>query len=272
PVVYECLDVHRLLVRRDPIGFGLRGLERFLLKRCRALVVSSPGFLRNYFDVYHGGLFQAHLLENRLVDGMAYGPRPDIGGVSQGRPLRIGWYGILRCARSLNLLTELASRLGNRVEIHLHGRVADLEIPDFHDRIAPHANVTFFGAYKAPEDLARIYGEVDVVWAGDFMEAGFNSVWLLPNRLYEGGYYGVPAIAPAGTETAAWLLQRDAGFNVAEPLHKTLESLVLDLDQNREKILQKRKNLLDLPDTAFVQPAGTVRELIAGISTMECKR
>ena len=70
-------------------------------------------------------------------------------------------------------------------------------------------NMTFSGRYRSPEDLAGIYDNLDVVWAGDFMEAGYNSVWLLPNRIYEGGYYCTPSIAPSRTQTAAWLTQHD---------------------------------------------------------------
>ena len=32
PVVYECLDVHRLLTRSDPIGSAMRGIEKSLLR------------------------------------------------------------------------------------------------------------------------------------------------------------------------------------------------------------------------------------------------
>ena len=42
PVIYESLDVHRLLTRKDLIGAGMRWLERALLKRSVGLVVSSP--------------------------------------------------------------------------------------------------------------------------------------------------------------------------------------------------------------------------------------
>ena len=32
----------------------------------------------------------------------------------------------------------------------------------------------------APEDLAKVYSGLDLVWAGDFMEAGFNSAFCSP--------------------------------------------------------------------------------------------
>ena len=41
-------------------------------------------------------------------------------------------------------------------------------------------------------------GDVHFTWAIDFYEAGANSDWLLPNRLYEGGAHGAVPIALAG--------------------------------------------------------------------------
>ena len=67
PVIYEALDVHRLLTRKDLIGLALRRIEGALLGRTKRLVVSSPGFLENYFEVRHRGRYRPWLIENRLA-------------------------------------------------------------------------------------------------------------------------------------------------------------------------------------------------------------
>ncbi|MEH6412241.1 MAG: glycosyl transferase family 1, partial [Hyphomonas sp.] len=207
PVIYESLDVHRLLTRSDWIGKIFRGIERRLLRRTIGLVVSSPGFLRNHFEKHYSGLYEPYLVENRLAAASDFGPRPEPAEIGQPSPrpdarLRLGWVGNLRCQRSFDLLCTLADRYPDQLEIRLYGQPARLEIPVFEPEIDARANMSFSGRYRSPEDLAAIYGGLDLVWAGDFMEAGFNSSWLLPNRIYEGGYYATPAIAPAGTETA----------------------------------------------------------------------
>lgn len=267
PVVYESLDVHRFLTRNDPIGLAFRWLEGALLKRCRRLVVSSPAFLKNHFERHYKGQYTPVLIENRLTGGTESRVRPgrEIHVTKPGSPLTIGWVGNLRCARSLNLLLGLADRFGERVRIRMHGIPALKEIPDFHQRIAGRSNVEFLGRYRAPEDLTAIYGELDVVWAGDFMEAGFNSLWLLPNRIYEGGYHAVPPIAPAGTETANWITKRDIGFIASEDLAVTLPQLVGQLVDDRSPIEARRRRLLDLPDDTFMQPRGVLRAMIEDV-------
>lgn len=265
PVIYEALDVHRLLTRKDLIGLALRRIEGALLRKTKRLVVSSPGFLENYYEVRHRGQYRPYLIENRLAAGAEYGPRPkrDDALSKPTEPLRIGWVGRLRCARSLGLLTELARQLGPQVRIVMHGIASPEEVPDFDQQIQGLENVEFQGRYRAPEDLARIYGGLDLVWAGDFMEAGYNSVWLLPNRIYEGGYYAVPSIAPEGTQTAKWINARAVGFTVSENLACTLPGLVRALIADRGSIAVKRSRLLDLPESTFVAPRGELAALIS---------
>jgi len=176
--------------------------------------------------------------------------------------LRIGWVGVLRCARSLALMEALVRQFGEAIRIDLHGMPALTEIPDFHVRVSKAPGMAFHGRYKAPDDLGRIYAGLDVVWAGDFMEAGFNSLWLLPNRLYEGGYYGVPAIAPQGTRTAEWIDRIGAGFTLPEELDVSLPGLIARLIETRTAIDERRSRLLSLPGSVFIQPEGELRTLI----------
>ena len=157
-------------------------------------------------------------------------------------PLRLGWYGVLRCARTLDLLEELACAFPSELQIVSAGQPALTQVPDFYERIEALDNFCYAGPYKAPEDLAALYADVDLVWAGDFYQAGYNSKWLLPNRLYEGGYYGVPAIAPAESETGNWIAKREVGFVVPEPIESSLRYLMDNLIENKTSITDLREN------------------------------
>lgn len=268
PVVYECLDVHRLLVRKDLIGVGLRFIERRLLGRTKGLVVSSPAFLTNHFERHHKDQYRAFVIENRLPASAEYGPRPNSGvstEAARARPLRIGWVGILRCQRSFKLLQQLADTFGDSVDIRLYGKPARTEIEVFEPEIERRDNMQYFGPYKAPEDLEALYADLDVVWSGDFMEAGYNSVWLLPNRIYEGGYYGSPPIVVAGTQSAEWVASKGTGFVIDEPLETTLPDLIGQLIADRQPIAELRQQLLMLPECVFVQPRGELGHLLSDI-------
>lgn len=261
PIIYECLDIHRLLAREDRVGALFRRIERRALAHCSALWVSSPAFLNEYFSVNHPDFRAAHLLENRLQ--APPGPRPSraTSGVSSRR-LRIGWFGNLRCNRSLMILCDLVRSHGDSVEVVLRGYPAETEIPDFTRIVQSQTGLTYGGRYRWPDDLGTIYGGVDVVWAGDFMDAGKNSDWLLPNRLYEGGWYACPPIAPAASQTGKWIARHDCGFVLDEPVERSLPALVASLAADPAPIIEARDRILSLPAATFIEPVGALRILV----------
>jgi len=262
-LVYECLDVHRFMTRADLLGDAMRGLERRLLADTALTVVSSPAFAREYFDVYQPGGTRTLLIENRLPWGFGYGARPAAPRPEDGK-LRIGWFGNLRCRRSLAMLLALAERFPDRVEISLRGAPALTELPDFDTRVANRPNVRFGGRYTWPEDLAALYADVDLVWAGDFHDPTANSRWLLPNRLYEGGYYAAPPIAPADSETGRWIEAHGFGFTLAEPLEFTFPDFIERL--STQEIAAARGRLLSAPGDVFLQPKDELRAVIEAVA------
>ncbi|MEM1383243.1 MAG: glycosyl transferase [Pseudomonadota bacterium] len=263
PVVYECLDVHKRLTGPGPDAVLLRALERWLLKRSTLITVSSPAFEREYFAKRHAEHYRCFLIENRLVEGDDFPPRPGgLASVDPAAPLRLGWFGNLRCHRSFEALKQIAARFGDRLNITFRGYTTPGVFADFEGDVAKHPNMQFHGRFQAPQDLAQIYREVDLVWAGDYYEKGANSLWLLPNRIYEGGYFATPAIAPKGTETGRWIEDRGAGFTVAEPIEHSLSSLLGQLIEDRGAIAESRAKLLTLPRETFVEPAGFIRRLV----------
>jgi succinoglycan biosynthesis protein ExoL len=172
----------------------------------------------------------------------------------------LGWFGNLRCRRSLALLLDLAERMGSKLELYMRGAPTKTDLGDFEARIAGRANVRFGGRYRWPEDLASIYADVDLVWAGDFHDPGANSKWLLPNRLYEGGYYGAPPLAPADSETGRWIASHGFGFTLAEPLEQTLPAFFAGL--GRDQIEAARARLLNADESVFVQPQRELRQVL----------
>jgi len=264
PLVYECLDIHPLMNRSDVIGSVMRAVERSLIKVSERIIVSSPGFIREYFDVHHRNQYRASIVENRLPPGSVPAGRPIPGAPkNEAEPIVIGWYGNLKCVRSMALLRTLAQRLPDRIRVVLYGNPSLFAIPDFPTLVQDLPNLEYRGKYRYPDDLERIYGELDLIWAGDFWDVRFNSRWLLPNRVYEGGYYGVPPVAPEGTETARWVNNRSAGWTIGDPLEETLVELMRSL--SHKQIHQQRCKLLALDRERFVQPEQEISVLLSQV-------
>jgi hypothetical protein len=264
-LVYECLDVHRLMLGEEIRSRAMRGLELSLMKRVDLLVVSSPAFLREYFEPRQGVgrdiSVPTLLVENKVLDlspKPAAAPPPPLAA---GPPWRIGWLGAIRCRKSLAILSELAARRPDLVEVRIHGRPAYSEFDDFDATVRASSNLTFGGGYFAA-DLPRLYGEVHFAWAIDFMEEGLNSSWLLPNRLYEASRHGAVPIALAGVETGRYLAERGFGVRLADPaeLEAKLERLT------PEAYAALRRELTQVPAEAFVAGPEDCRRLVDNLA------
>jgi succinoglycan biosynthesis protein ExoL len=142
----------------------------------------------------------------------------------------VGCFGALRCRRSLELMHALALRLGDRVRIVLRGYPAGTIADDFDSLLGDLPNFEFGGSYFYPDELADLYAEIDFNWAFDDTDPGGNSAWLLPNRIYEGGCFGVPVIGAKGTETGRWIDERALGWTFAEPLVEHLAAFIESLE------------------------------------------
>lgn len=230
-LVYECLDIHRLMLRQDRIGQAMRAVEQRLMRHVDVLVTSSPAFLRNHFAIQ--GAPTALLVENKVfAPGLAdFGQSPVLQ--QQPDPVRIGWFGALRCSKSLIALDALSRHFGGQLEVELRGRPALTEFEDFHGTTSASPHLEFGGAFTYPDDLADIYSGVHFVWAIDFFEEGLNSNWLLPNRLYEGCLNGAIPIALAGTETAAFIERLGIGVVVPDIEQQTLVALFESMTAER---------------------------------------
>ena len=225
---YECLDIHRLMLGQGLVGISLRMIEAHLMRACDVLIISSPAFLDNYFHRRHRTLPRALLIENRMLSTEKQDATPR--ALPSGPPWRIGWFGVIRCARSLRLLAALVTALPGQVEVEIRGRPARDVIPEFDEVIAGTPGLSFLGAYDRRLDLPRLYGAVHFTWAMDFYEAGGNSDWLLPNRLYEGGLFGPVPVASAGSETGRWCQRKAVGLILQEPSPDALVTVFRDLD------------------------------------------
>lgn len=248
PIHYEVLDIHRLMLRQDIVGQGIRKVEHLLMRRCATVVVSSPAFVTEYFDRFQPSHPPVVLIENKVFPSQTY--RPQSRQATLSPKLRIGWFGNIRCRKSLRMLKALAESMTDRVVIDIRGTVASTDIPDFDELIGDIDNVHFHGRYTYPDDLSRIYGEVDIAWAIDFFEEGQNSMWLLPNRLYESCLFGCIPMALKGTETARWMQGHGLGMILPQ---FTLETLTRLLGQMTPANLAESKNALAENDSALFE-------------------
>jgi hypothetical protein len=257
PLTYEVLDIHRKLLGSSPVSRCLRALERFLMNNCHLILTSSPGFIDNYFIPVQRLSGRVHLIENKLLPAAV--TRADL---SAGPPWVVGWYGIIRCQKSLSMLNHLTRVLPN-LSVIISGRVAGHEFDDFEAQIRANPQITYTGPFT-PDLLPEIYRQSQFVWAIDYFEEGDNSAWLLPNRLYDSLAFGCVPIALNSVETGRWLMEKDLGLVVSDPL-TDLPVLISQLDAARFEAL--RQAIFELDPQLVFHTESSARALVELISS-----
>jgi succinoglycan biosynthesis protein ExoL len=250
PVVYEVLDIAPIFVQRGLIPTLLRFVERRCLRRVQLLVVSSPGFHRNYFAAiqrYDGEWF---LLENKLYPPPPLSPASARTGAERGRPWVVGYFGLIRGQATFDLIARLADRLQGKVLFKFGGVVTTVERARF-DAVLRHCpNIVYSGPYLPQQDLAQLYCGVDFAWALDLENPDHNSRWLMPCRFYEAGQFGIPCLAVHGFEVGGAIEKRRIGWTFKEPLEDSLVKFFEQLTVLEYE--QMRGRLLAMPQGAFV--------------------
>ena len=248
-LIYECLDIHRVMSGQGAASAALRSLERWLLARADAVMVSSPGFVREYFAKVARDLPPVVLVENKVGVTDAV-PAREAVAIPPGPPWRIGWFGVIRCRRSLDLLIEAARRHPGLLEVVIAGRPATDVVGDLARELPEGLGVQFVGPFTDEAALAELNRSVHFAWLVDFYEAGANSDWLLPNRLYRSVYYGAVPIALKRVETGRWLGMRGAGLLLDEASPDSVVGLLAGLTS--ANYLAARASIAHISSSALV--------------------
>jgi succinoglycan biosynthesis protein ExoL len=262
-LVYECLDIHNVMISDNLIGHLLRSLESRLWEDVDLLVTSSPAFVRNYFAArrFNGTV---KLVENKpllLEDDREPGTTRETR--SAVPPWRIGWFGMIRCRCSLEILRSLTQAMDGDVEVVVRGRPSAAVFPDFDQAIAGIPHIRYGGPFSNPVDLPQIYGDVHFVWAVDYYERGNNSAWLLPNRIYEGPSFGAVPVGLANVETGNWLAKHGIGIVLHEPLQQDLLHFFQRLDSNTYVALAQAVKAK--PRATFICGRAECRDLVEAL-------
>jgi succinoglycan biosynthesis protein ExoL len=254
PLVYEVLDVQRVFTTPGLLGRAFRFAERLMLARSALLVISSPRFYTSYFCPVQSYKGPWYLLENKVARESS---RVTVVRPPAPPPWVIGWSGVLRCRRSLSILVEIAARLKHRVQVILRGRLSpcDISAAELASVSSRCSNLVFNGPYANPTELAAIYGGVHFTWAVDYTDAGFNSDWLIPNRIYEGGLHRTVMLARSDTATGDLVRKLELGWTFQEPLAEGVVACLEHLDLHAYQAARCRVEAV--PRSCFVDEKDT---------------
>ncbi len=217
PVVREVPDIERILLSSGLIGRFYRSLDRFIERRCRLLVLTSPEY-RVYYRDWLRLEASSIVVENKVEPGLADvwrrlaadGSRQATGaGIPLAdRPLKIGCFAQIRDQWALDCLEHLTKIAGDSFEVVIAGVVTP-DIEGFEQFQQRNPAIDYRGPYRHPDDLGRLYSEVDMQMAA--IAPGLSHDWSRTCRFYDSCALRTPLVVRAGTADAAQVEQHRIG-------------------------------------------------------------
>jgi succinoglycan biosynthesis protein ExoL len=249
-LAYDVADIQQAQLDEGRVSSALRRLERFLLERTKLLVVTS----RAYVDHYYQGILGMngvayHVIENKLEAG-AFGGVPGGATGRSGNVLRIGYFGMHRCARSWEILQEVSKRAGGSVQVYIRG--FPVTPKDLAEQARHLDHVEYGGPYVAPDELPDLYGQVDLVWACYLYQEGQglgNWRWARTHRFYEACYFNKPMFCQAGTEDGR--VAERLGLGLCLDLGDVEGTVARILAITPEEIARWTRNIEALPSEVY---------------------
>lgn len=211
-LIYEIADIHPSLTSPGMRGCIMRFLERAMIRRCCAVVLTSPAFRSGYFaDIQKMVDFPSVVIEHKVVL-----PENIRDKIQFQRPrdsvLVIGYIGLLKSTKSFSILQRIAEAGCGRIHIHFYGRFV---YPPFISEeclqiVNSSPYLTYFGPYSSPDDLERIYTNVDIVW--DAYYESENARWQRTTRFSEACFFKCPIIYNPVTQDGRIAKKRNLGL------------------------------------------------------------
>jgi succinoglycan biosynthesis protein ExoL len=251
-LVYEVGDIREILIGEGRINKIVRALEKYLLKRVSVVVVTSNAFATEYFSkIQKSNKPKYHVIENKLDLHFMQTSHSFEKEQTENDVLTIGYFGVLRCDKTWEILKQLAQKGKGKIKISIRG-IPGLKQKHHINDIENIDGIKYGGSYVVPDDLPGMYGNVDIVWASYPYQGSKigNWSWAKTIRFYESCYYKVPVFVQKGTEDCKTV--NKYGIGICLDLEKINETVDYILNLSEMDVLELGKNIKELPESVYL--------------------
>ncbi len=203
-LVLEVGDIRKIQVSKSIGGFVSRLVDKWIASKSSFIVVTATGFIEWYYRQWLKLEPEFVLIENKLESGSIKNFSNKNMEVSD--KITIGYFGVLRCEWSCEMLAKIALSYPNKVNIVIAGiKQVNFDLESTSKKLS---NFKFLGTYKSPDGLAELYNQVDIVWSCYPPPNDIQTDWwkaqaiCRSNRFYESCYFKTPLISINGSGDA----------------------------------------------------------------------
>lgn len=221
--IYEISDVFYAYPHMAKFKWLLKIIDKLLIRKSALTVMTSGGF-QEYFNMYNNNIL---IIPNKVSESLLTIQRQPLCNL---RPLRFGFVGSIRY-ESIFRFAETIGEYYPNIYFDFYGSaVFDIKTR-IDNLITQYHNVRYHGVYKNPEDLERIYSNIDVVVACYDVNSE-NEQIAEPNKLYEALYFCRPIIVSDGIYLAKRVKELNCGFTInatsKDGIRKFIDQLTID--------------------------------------------
>ena len=253
PIILEVGDIRELQTASGLWGGLVRKVDRYLADSCQLLVATASGFVDDYYRQWVGTTTRTLIIENKLESSATEEQRHVQGmstfkSIQNKRPLRIGYFGLLRCEESWKILVSLAKRYQKNVEIVVAGYSVDpVDLPQQTEK---YPNIIYKGEYRSPDDLPSLYHDVDLTWVHYPNNNYWGFRWARTNRFYESCFYQTPMISRSGSADAVEIQRYGIGLIIE---NDDTDKIVEELGNiTHEDLDFWQKNMAKIPPEVYL--------------------
>ena len=194
PYIFEEADLVHANFTNKLIKNTYERIDKAVIRRSLISAFRSEGFLKYHFGENIPG--NVHVISNRLNVGIKDFEVLPKHPVDLNH-LKIGYVGFIRYESIANFAKVFCSHFPQH-EFHFYGTYTSEGEKVMFDGLDSFENCYFHGSFKSPDDLNRIYSQIDLVLS-TYDVSSENVRYAEPNKIYEAIYFETPIIVSSGT-------------------------------------------------------------------------
>lgn len=254
-LIFEIADIREVYFEESIKSYFMTTILNKSMLKVDAVVVTS-----NYYVDFLTGEKKTQIKNSFLLENKVYLDEIKLTDESLDQRIIIGYFGLLRCNRSLKILLELVES-SEKFKVVIHGYFLNV-FEELIEKCENHPNIEVNGEYKSPQDLKKMYGQIDLSWTAypysNKKVGNFNLART--NRFYEAGFFCKPMIGSINTGDSQFI--RDKSLGIIINLGNIKESVEIIEKINRKDIDKWKSNILKCGIDSFKASPKDYEELL----------
>lgn len=209
-------------------------IDKWIIKRSFLTVLITDGFI-DYFGIRNKS--NVIIQPNKISSYYKKFDRHSLS-IAHGEIIKFGYVGMIRYPRTIFRFAKIIGEKYSNFEFHFYGVSQFME--EIMELCRKYSNVKYGGTFSSPQDLSKIYSEIDVSVIY-YDVTCYNEKVAEPNKYYDSLFFCRPIIMSRKTLLSSVLLQNSWGYVIEEDSENCIIKL-LDLIK-RDHLIKISNNM-----------------------------